>query len=55
MNAHDKTDCPTCEGDGYLGDPELDARKCRRCNGRGTLQLWELDDEEMPELEEEEA
>lgn len=51
MSANKLVPCPTCDGDGYLGDPEIGASRCRRCSGRGRLLMWELDDDEMPELE----
>lgn len=46
-------DCPTCEGDGYHGEPEYGAAtNCRRCNGRGLLTTDQLDDDELAELDE---
>lgn len=44
--------CPSCDGDGYHGDPEYgSARNCRRCNGRGLLQVGDLTDDEQEDLD----
>lgn len=55
LTAYDRVGFPTCDGDGYLGDPEYGAaRNCTRCNGRGSLQVWQLSDDEQDELDLEE-
>jgi len=52
LTAFSRVDCPSCDGDGYHGDPEHgSARNCRRCNGRGLLQVADLTEDEQDELE----
>jgi DnaJ-class molecular chaperone len=52
LTAFSRVGCPSCDGDGYHGDPEYgNARNCRRCNGRGTLLVSDLSDDEQDELE----
>lgn len=52
LTAFSQVDCPSCDGDGYFGDPEYgSARNCSRCNGRGLLQVADLTDDEQDELD----
>ena len=51
LTAFDWVGCPTCDGDGYLGNPEYGhARNCSRCNGRGKVQVSDLSDDEQDGL-----
>ena len=52
LTGMDWVGCPSCDADGYFGDPEYGhAETCVRCNGRGEIQVWDLSDDEQDELD----